>query len=310
MSNLQQLRHFVALAEQGHFARAAETVNLSQPALSRSIQALEASLDCKLLDRHARGISLTAHGQLVLEHAQRLLAGSRALKNAVSQLGNLQAGELRLGAGPYPAARLVPAALGQLATDYPGIRVALMIDNWRDLRARLLADDLELFVADIRDFVDDPLLNIEPLGVHHGVIFCRPEHPLTGLAGLTSSDLWAYPLAATQMPEEVAEELKLFSGRENPVSIQCDNFMVLKALVAQSDVLSTAPWDVVADEVNAGRLSILPLNDNSFRQHSAYGLVSRADHSLSPAAQAMRRVILQIDQHQDFAPPTQGVGQG
>ncbi len=115
MNDLRQLRHFVALAEHGHFARAAEAVNLSQPALSRSIQALESQLGCPLLDRHSRGFSLTAHGRLVLEHARRLLAGSRALSNAVSKLGNLQSGELRLGAGPYPAARLVPRALGAFA---------------------------------------------------------------------------------------------------------------------------------------------------------------------------------------------------
>ena len=69
MNDLRQLRHFVALAEHGHFARAAAAVHLSQPALSRSIQALEASLGCNLVDRHSRGISLTAHGSLVLEQA-------------------------------------------------------------------------------------------------------------------------------------------------------------------------------------------------------------------------------------------------
>lgn len=89
MNDLRQLRHFVALAEYGHFARAADAVHLSQPALSRSIQALEGNLGCALLNRHSRGISLTAHGELVLEHARRLLAGSQALSNAVSQLGNL-----------------------------------------------------------------------------------------------------------------------------------------------------------------------------------------------------------------------------
>lgn len=108
MSDLRQFRHFVALAEHGHYARAAEAVNLSQPALSRSIQALEGQLGCTLVERGSRGVALTAHGRLVLEHARRLLAGHRALHNAVSQLANLDSGELRLGGGPFPAARLLP----------------------------------------------------------------------------------------------------------------------------------------------------------------------------------------------------------
>jgi|TARA_R110001592_G_scaffold89644_3_gene263499 DNA-binding transcriptional LysR family regulator len=295
MTNLQQLRHFLALTEHGNFARAAEAVNLSQPALSRSIQALEASLDCRLLDRHSRGISLTVHGQLVLEHAQRLLAGSRALENAVVQLANLETGELLLGSGPYPAARLVPQALGRMATAWPRVRVNLLIDNWRGLRDRLLRDEVELFVADIRDLEHDPLLFIEALGTHPGVMFGRPGHPLENRKGLSMSDLLEYPLAATQLPEKVELELNLISGRVQPVSIQCDNFMVLKALVAQSNVISMAPWDVIANDVAAGRLVTLPLPLSSFNQNSAYGLVSRAGHSLSPAAQAMRLQILEDD---------------
>lgn len=292
MTNLQQLRHFAALVEHGNFARAAEAVHLSQPALSRSIQALEASLDCRLLDRHTRGISLTVHGKVVLEHAKRLLAGSRALENEVSQLGNLEAGELLLGSGPYPAARLVPQALGRMASDWPRVRVKLVIDNWQGLRERLLRDELELFVADIRDLTQDPLLSIQALGAHPGVMFSRPDHPLAERGDLDIEELLEYPLAATRLPESVERELSTVSGREQPVSIQCDNFMVLKALVAQSNVLSMAPWDVIADDVSAGRLVILPLRHNSFNQHSAYGLVSRAGHTLSPAAQAMRLQIL------------------
>lgn len=292
MNDLRQLRHFVALAEHGHFARAAAAVHLSQPALSRSIQALESSLDCRLLDRHSRGISLTTHGQLVLEHAQRLLAGSRALKNAVSQLGNLEAGELRLGSGPYPAARLVPHALGRLAQRYPRVRVSLSIANWQELRESLLDDQLELFVADSRELLDDPLLCIEPLPAHHGVLFCRPGHPLLRQHGLQLDDLLDYPLAGTQLPQAVEQNLRRLSGREQPLSIQCDNFMLLKALVAESDVLSMAPWDVVAEDIQAGRLACLPLQAGAISEHSAYGLISRAGHSLSPAAQAMRSEIL------------------
>lgn len=293
MTNLQQLRHFSALVEHGNFARAADAVHLSQPALSRSIQALEASLDCRLLDRHSRGISLTVHGQLVLEHAQRLLAGSQALKNAVSQLANLESGQLLLGSGPYPAARLVPQALGRMVSKWPRVRVNLIIDNWLGLRERLLRDELELFVADVRDLEADPLLHIEALGSYNGVIFCRPEHPLARRKDLTINDLLDFPLATTQMPGEIAQELSQLTGMEHPVSIQCDNFMVLKTLVAQSNVISMAFLDVVAEDVSAGRLVVLPMRDASFDQHSAYGLVSRAGHSLSPAAQAMRLQMLE-----------------
>ncbi|UVE18751.1 LysR family transcriptional regulator [Pseudomonas sp. LS44] len=302
MTDLRQLRHFVAVAEHGHFARAAAAINLSQPALSRSIQALEANLGCNLFDRGARSITLTAHGQLVLEHARRLLAGSRALHNAVSQLGNLQAGELRLGAGPYPAARLVPSALGQLARRYPKVRVQLHTEDWASLRRRLLNESIELFVADCRELLDDPLLTVEPLRVHPILFFCRPDHPLLALREPTTKDLAAYPLAGTQIPEDGTRSLQKLLGREPLPDIQCDNFMVLRELVRQSDVISLAPQDVLSADLAAEQLTALSARDAPPMQGSAYGLVSRAGHSLSPAAQTLRGLILAGDA---AAEPTQ-----
>lgn len=303
MNDLRQLRHFVALAEHGHFARAATAVNLSQPALSRSIQALESSLDCQLLERPSRGVSLTPHGQLVLEHARRLLAGSRALENAVSQLGNLQAGELRLGCGPYPAARLIPQTLGQFSSRFPKVRVQLLIDDWRNLRRRLLNDELELYVADIREHSDDPQLCVTPLQQYPGVIFCRPGHPLLSTGTLIAA--LDYPLAGTTLPAAVNQAMQALSGRAHPLTIECDNFMVLKALVSASDALSMAPWDVVAEEVLSGSLAVLNLPLERLAQSSAYGLVSRSGRSLSPAAQAFSALLQEVDQHCASRLPTQ-----
>ncbi|BCR26543.1 LysR family transcriptional regulator [Aquipseudomonas alcaligenes] len=294
MNDLRQLRHFVALAEHGHFARAAEAVHLSQPALSRSIQALESSLGCALVNRHSRGISLTAHGRLVLEHARRLLAGSQALSNAVSQLGNLASGEVRLGAGPYPAARLVPQAMGSFAERFPRVRLHLLIDNWQQLRRRLLDDEIELFVADIREFEGDPQLHIEPLRVHPGVLFCHPQHPLLQRQPVGLQDLLDYPLAGTQLPEAVSAALRNLGAGASPLTIQCDNFMVLKELVSSSHVVSLAPWDVIAQDVASGRLAPLQISV-ALSQHSAYGIVSRAGHSLSPGAAQLRLILLAQD---------------
>ena len=102
-------------------------------------------------------------------------------------------------------------------------------------------------------------------------------------------------MAGTQLPLAVARSLSALSGREQPLSIQCDNFMVLKTLVAESDVLSMAPWDVVAEDIQTGRLARLPLEAGALTEQSAYALISRAGHSLSPAAQAMREEILAED---------------
>ncbi|MDF3936520.1 LysR family transcriptional regulator [Pseudomonas citronellolis] len=298
MTDLRQLRHFVTLAEHGHFARAAEAVNLSQPALSRSIQALESQLDCRLLDRNPRGIKLTAHGRLVLEHARRLLAGSRALDNAVRELGNLEAGELRLGAGPFPSARLLPRTLAAFSRAHPKVKVNLAIENWQDLHRRLLDDELELFVADCRELLGDPQLEIQPLRSHESLLFCRPGHPLLGRAKLGIADLLAYPLAGPRLPRDAHLRLVHSLGREQPLDVQCDDVLLLKELVRGSDVLCLAVADVVAEDVADGRLASLPWPrqaDDAALRGSAYGLVRHASRSLSPAAAAFVEQLLMID---------------
>jgi DNA-binding transcriptional LysR family regulator len=67
----------------------------------------------------------------------------------------------------------VPRALGRFASRHPGVRVQLSLENWRSLHQRLLDDAIELFVADIREPADDPLLDGIPLRRHPGTLFCR-----------------------------------------------------------------------------------------------------------------------------------------
>ena len=91
--------------------------------------------------------------------------------------------------------------------------------------------------------------------------------------------------------ETVVDHAMAALGADFQPSIQCDNFMVLKELVSTSLVISLAPWDVIAQDVASGRLAPLPLQPGAV-QHSAYGIVSRAGHSLSPGAAELRRLLL------------------
>jgi DNA-binding transcriptional LysR family regulator len=133
------------------------------------------------------------------------------------------------------------------------------------------------------------------LRVHPGVLFCHPQHPLLQRQPLKVHDLLGYPLAGTQLPDEVTSALRRMGGSEALLSIQCDNFMVLKELVSTSQVLSMAPWDVIAQDVANGRLAVLPLGFELYHQHSAYGIVSRAGHSLSPGVAELRRILREQD---------------
>ncbi|WP_071551162.1 LysR family transcriptional regulator [Pseudomonas frederiksbergensis] len=220
MHDLRQLRHFVAIAESCNFARAAEIVNITQPALSRSLQALERTLNCQLLDRSSRGANLTVQGHLVLEHARSLLTASRGLKNAVDRLNNLECGELLLGASPSPSAILIPRALGVLITRHPQVRSLLTIDNWFKLREQLLSNHIEMYVADIREVLDDPMLIIEQLHNFPVMVFCQPQHPLLECINLSPDQLAHYPMACAQLPTDKTLGIGRLNKRTPPYQLQ------------------------------------------------------------------------------------------
>ncbi len=110
---LRQLIYFKALAEQRNFGRAAETVFVSQPALSVQIRELEKNLGAVLVERQARDVVLTPFGRRILDHAERVLAASQDLGDAARWRGGL-AGELRLGLIPTIAPYILPATLEAL----------------------------------------------------------------------------------------------------------------------------------------------------------------------------------------------------
>lgn len=287
MYDFRQLRHFLALVEHGHFGRAALALHLSQPALSRSIQSLEEDLGCRLVNRHSRSISLTAQGEAVLEHAQRLIAGSRALNEAVLQIDNLEAGLLRIGAGPFPAAEIVPRAVARLVSRYPKLQVEVVVEEYSALRQRLQHESIELFVADVRELLDDAELEITALPVHRVIAACRPGHPLLAEAKVDFRSIAGYPIAGTRLPDKVARGICRGTGRDNALTVQCDNFAFLVNLVEHSEAICMAPEDALRQSIATGRLEEVTGLSPRIRQHSAYGLVRRKGRRPSPAAQAL-----------------------
>jgi DNA-binding transcriptional LysR family regulator len=122
---LRQLRHFVVVARELHFGRAAEELGMAQPPLSQSIQRLERELQVELFDRSRRQVRLTTAGQLLLGEADELLAGEQRLRNLIHQVRRGTLGVLRAGVPPETPAVTLRALLDRLAAEAPGLDVDL-----------------------------------------------------------------------------------------------------------------------------------------------------------------------------------------
>jgi|JRHI01.1.fsa_nt_gi LysR family hydrogen peroxide-inducible transcriptional activator len=125
MVTLRQLRYFLAVARHGHFGRAAEECNVSQPSLSAQIQALEAMLGVQLIERKRSGIALTEMGKTAERRAHDIVTGALDLVDYTRHQASVLTGPLNLGVIPSIAPYLLPKALAQLQKRFPGLQLKL-----------------------------------------------------------------------------------------------------------------------------------------------------------------------------------------
>ena len=181
---LRRLRHLIALAEHGNFGRAAAACYITQPALSRSIQALEAQVGATLFDRRRTGVELTDMGRLLLNHAVTLEAGARDLDREVRLAKDLELGELRIGVGPWGGSVLVAPVVGQLHAQHPRLSMRVVVAPWRELPPRLRARDVDIAVGSLAEIEELDDFEVFGLTEHDVVVVCRAGHPLSVHGGV------------------------------------------------------------------------------------------------------------------------------
>ena len=149
---LRQLEVFLAVARAASFRRAAETLHLSQPALSQHVRELETELDTRLFDRLGRAVHLTEAGRVLEEHATRLFSTLTDARHAIADLQGLKRGTLTIGASTTPGIYVLPGVLGVLRQRHPGIDVTVHLGNSKQVESLVRAGEFDLgLVGDQRD---------------------------------------------------------------------------------------------------------------------------------------------------------------
>lgn len=288
MLSLRTLRHFSVLAEERHYSRAAVRLHLTQSALSRSIQALEQGLNVQLLDRSASGLTLTPSGHAVLEHAYRVLQEADALHRRVELLQGIEAGDVAMGAGVFPAAGFLSPLLTQLARDYPGIRMRVEIESWQRLHEMLIRDSLDFVVAITHSLPPSSDFHLRPLPPQHIGLFVRAGHPLLAIAHRSlRASLADYQLAATHLPPRARNQLaalyRLSHADDLPLTLECNSVDTLLTVALNSDVVMLCVREAIREQLADGRVVQLPLAYSSDAE-LACNIVHHARRDLSPPA--------------------------
>ncbi|MGD9853955.1 MAG: LysR family transcriptional regulator [Planctomycetaceae bacterium] len=294
MVDVKALRHLVVLCAHRHFGRAAASLGISQPALSKSIQRLEAALGTKLLERTSGDVRPNGVGEEVLRRARTVLGGVNELEREVALMLGLSKGRLDVGIGPAMAESEVVTAIARFVERHPNIHVELRVAHWTQLSEWLLDRQLDLFVADITEAQGDKRFHCTQLPGERLVWFCRGEHELAAKARVTRRDLLRFPIASPRMPRWAQDWIELASttpqsGNANASrfagTVECENYSVLKRIVRSSNCVSAALASTISAEIAEGQL--VPLSVRSSTLQTQAGIVTLRQRSLSPLAQTL-----------------------
>src|SRR5262245_34295792 len=193
--DLRHLRAFAAIVETGGFARAAAQLNLSQPALSRQIHALEAELGVPLFDRIGRRALLTSEGEDLLQRSRRLLNDVDSLGERARALKSGHSGLLRVGATPQVMETVLAGFLKGYRRRHPSVEVHLVEDGGARLPARLDRGDIHLCLAG----AGDARFHWRHLGPIYLLAVPPPSHRWSRRATLEIDELVDVPLLLTQI---------------------------------------------------------------------------------------------------------------
>ena len=242
---LVQLRHLIALAQSGSFTRSAEALFLTQPALSRSIRALEEELGQPLFDRVGRRSLLTPFGAESLRRARQLVFDAEELAGSGRQMREGRSGAVRIGLGSGPGAMLMTPLLKIMAKLHPTIHVEVARGHTDALARALRERELDALVVDARSLSPAPDLRVANLVEMRGAFMVRPNHPLTRLKGTLRFDaLRQFPIASTPLSDEVARTMvERYGPAAHPsecVTLRCEEIPSLVEVVRHSDAVLIA----------------------------------------------------------------------
>ncbi|NBB34990.1 LysR family transcriptional regulator [Pseudomonas kielensis] len=301
----RRLRQFLALIEHAHFGRAAKTLGISQPALSKSIQLLESELGVTLFDRRPEGVVLTAFGRLLHEKSHRMLMVEEDLRRDIALLAGGDIGALKVALGPYPSVTSGYASIARLHARHPQIRITAHVAGWREVAHQVASGTVDLGIAEISTLQGQEEFTCELLGEHEGRLFCRPGHPLLSQKrSPTLAQTLDYPWVASRIPLRLATHLlpatlgcagayDALTGDFVP-AIEIDVPMQIVQFVESSNALALGNLSTFEPQIRAGEIVPLPTHDLALRTH--YGFIYLKERSLPPAVEAYMREVRAVEE--------------
>ncbi|EHC5508866.1 TPA: LysR family transcriptional regulator, partial [Salmonella enterica subsp. enterica serovar Goldcoast] len=282
---LRHLHTFVAVAQQGTLGRAAETLNLSQPALSKTLNELEQLTGTRLFERGRLGAQLTVPGEQFLTHAVKVLDALNTAGQALNRKEDASADVVRVGALPTAALGILPAAIGRFHQQQKSTSLQVATMNNTMLLAGLKSGEIDLGIGRMSDPELMGGLNYELLFLESLKLVVRPGHPLLQET-ITLSRVMEWPVVVSPkgtVPRQNAEALLQSQGCKMPAGcIETLSASLSRQLTVDYDYVWFVPSGAVKEDLRQATLVSLPVPTQSAGE--PIGILTRVDIPLSTGA--------------------------
>jgi len=289
---VHQLRLLAAVIDSGGFTRAAAALDLSQPAVSHQLRALAGAIGTPVVEVIGRRVRLTQAGELLYDHAKRILAEFEAAGSGLDELRGLKRGRLRVAGDTTVGIYVLPDLLGAFRQAHPSIEVQLAVDNRQGVYRRLVAGEVDFVVSGRR--WDDPsiALVVRPFLANELIAIASVHHPLAGRESVTLAELAAQPFIVREPgsgTRETAEEALRAAGLSvRPVMELASNGAIKRAVARDLGVAILSRY-ATALEIQIGHLAELSVE--SFPLRRQWHLVYARDKRLGPVDEAFLRFV-------------------
>ncbi|MFI9646462.1 LysR family transcriptional regulator [Streptomyces sp. NPDC052040] len=286
---LRHLQHFVAVAEDRHFTRAAERLMVSQSGLSASVRALERELQAPLFVRTTRSVTLTEAGRALLAEAERILAQVRTAREAVAAVQGVLRGTLSLGTEQCIAGVAVARLLAAFRRRHPAVEIRLRQAGSGALAEEVAAGRLDLAFA-VRTGPDTDQLRSVALTSEPMTVLCHASHPLARGGPVTPGGLGGEAFVDFHPdwgPRRITDGVFAEAGVQRTVTLEVNDVHSLLELVREGLGVAVVPRHF-GHKPEASTLVPLPVRGSA--EYETVALLP-PDDAVSPAARALMGLL-------------------
>ncbi len=269
--NFHQLHIFFTVAEKGSFSSAAQSLHMTQPAVTMQIQALEDYFGTKLFHRSTKRIELTEAGSALLPFARKGIDLIKETDIAMSKFTHMLQGRLQLGASLTIGEYILPRLLGPFGQEYPHISISMKVMNTKQILDEILSHQLNFGLVEAP--VDHPDMHVEPVLNDELKLILPAHHPLDALEKITIDDVLQHPFVLREQGsgtrQVMEEELrnKGIDPRRMKIVMDMGSTGAVKSAVEAGLGISILSQSSVKHEVALGLLRVREIEGIAFTRH-------------------------------------------